>query len=69
LVQRLMQVLTVVATVVAVISVIIGVIARLAGALVAGLSPSAYLRFTDTCLLFAIAFALFVLVRGKSQGK
>jgi hypothetical protein len=69
LVQRLMQVLMVVATVVAIISVIIGVIGRLAGTLVAGFTPSAYLRFTDTCLFFAITFALMLLVRGKSAGK
>lgn len=69
MVQRLMQVLMVVATVVAIISVIIGVIGRLAGTLVAGLTPSAYLRFTDTSLLFAITFALLLLVRGKSAGK
>ena len=69
MVQRLMQVLMVVVTVVAIISVIIGVIGRLAGTLVAGLTPNAYLRFTDTCLLFAITFALLLLVRGKSAGK
>jgi hypothetical protein len=64
-----MQVLMVVATVVGIISVIIGIIGRLAGTLVAGLTPNAYLRFTDTCLLFAITFALLLLVRGKSAGK
>jgi hypothetical protein len=64
-----MQILMVVATVVAIISVIIGGIGRLAGTLVAGLTPNAYLRFTDTCLLFAITFALLLLVRGKSAGK
>jgi hypothetical protein len=68
-VQRLMQVLMIVATVVGIISIIIAVIGRLAGTLVVGLSPSAYLRFTDTCLLFAITFALFLLVSGKTGGK
>lgn len=67
--QRLMQVLTVVATVVAIISIIIGIIGRLAGTMVVGLTPNAYLRFTDTCLLFAITFALLLLVRGKMGGK
>ena len=67
--QRLMQVLMIVATVVGIISIIIAVIGRLAGTLVVGLSPSAYLRFTDTCLLFAITFALFLLVSGKTGGK
>jgi hypothetical protein len=52
--QKLMQVLMVAATVIAIISIIIGIIGRLAQTLVAGLSPSAYLRFTDTCLLFAV---------------
>jgi hypothetical protein len=58
-----------IATIVAIISLVIGIIGRLAETLVAGLSPSAYLRFTDTCLLFAITFALFLLVRGKLEGK
>ncbi len=69
MVQRLMQVLMAIATAVAVISIVIGVIGRLAETTVAGLTPIAYLRFTDTCLLFAITFALFLLVRGKLEGK
>jgi hypothetical protein len=64
-----MQVLMAIAAVVAIISIVIGVIGRLAGATVAGITPLAYLRFTDTCLLFAITFALFLLVRGKLEGK
>jgi len=63
--QRLMQVLMAIATVVAIISIVIGVITRLMGTMVAGLTPIAYLRFTDTCLLFAITFALFLLLRKK----
>jgi hypothetical protein len=68
-VQRLMQILMIVATILGIISIIIAIIGRLAGTLVVGLSPSAYLRFTDTCLLFAITFALFLLVSGKTGGK
>ena len=67
--QKLMQVLMAIATAVAIISIVIAVIGRLAETLVAGLTPIAYLRFTDTCLLFAITFALFLLLRGKSEGK
>ncbi|MCK5554198.1 MAG: hypothetical protein KAJ09_13695 [Deltaproteobacteria bacterium] len=67
--KRLMQVLMAIATVVAIISIVIGIIGRLAGTMVAGLTSSAYLRFSDTCLLFAITFALFLLVRGKLEGK
>jgi hypothetical protein len=70
--QKLMQVLMVAATVIAIISIIIGIIGRLAQTLVAGLSPSAYLRFTDTCLLFAVTFALLLLLdllRGKLEGQ
>jgi hypothetical protein len=64
-----MQVVMAIATIVAIISLVIGIIGRLAETLVAGLTPSAYLRFTDTCLLFAITFALFLLVRGKLEEK
>jgi hypothetical protein len=64
-----MQVLMAIATVVAVISIVIGIIGRLAQTTVAGLTPFAYLRFTDTCLLFAITFALFLLLPGKLEGK
>jgi hypothetical protein len=67
--QRFMQTLMAIATAVAVISIIIGIISRLAQTTVAGLTPSAYLRFSDTCLLFTITFALFLLVRGKLEGK
>lgn len=67
--QRLMQVLMAIATVVAIISIVIGVITRLVGTMVAGLTPIAYLRFTDTCLLFAITFALFLLLLRKSGEK
>ena len=67
--QRFLQVVMAIATIVAIISLVIGIIGRLAETLVAGLSPSAYLRFTDTCLLFAITFALFLLVRGKLEEK
>ena len=67
--QRFMQVLMVVATAVAVMSIVIGIIGRLAQTMIAGLTPSAYLRFTDTCLLFAITFALFMLVYGKRKGE
>lgn len=67
--QKLMQVLMIVATVVGIISIIIGIIGRLTGTLVVGVTPGAYLRFTDTCLLFAITFALFLLVSGKTGGK
>ncbi len=67
--QKFMQVLMAIATVVAVISIVIGIIGRLAGTIVVGFTPSAYLRFTDTCLLFAITFALFLLLPGKSEGK
>ena len=69
MVQRLMQVLMAIATAVAIISIVIGVIGRLMGTMGAGLTPIAYLRFTDTCLLFAITFALFLLLRGKLGGK
>ncbi len=67
--QRFVQVLMPIATAVAVISIVIGIISRLAQTTVAGISSLAFLRFTDTCLLFAITFALFVLVRGKLEGK
>jgi len=67
--QKPMQVLMAIATALAVISIVIGIISRLAGTLVAGFTPSAYLRFTDTCLLFAITFALFLLLGGKLEGK
>ncbi len=67
--QKFMQVLMAIATVVAVISIVIGIIGRLAGTIVVGFTPSAYLRFTDTCLLFAITFALFLLLPGKLEGK
>ena len=67
--QRFMQTLMAIATVVAVISVVIGIISRLAQTTAAGLTSSAYLRFTDTCLLFAITFALFLMLRGKLEGK
>ena len=67
--QKFMQILMAIATIVAVISIVIGVIARLTETLVAGITPVAYLRFADTCLLFAITFALFLLVRGKLEGK
>jgi hypothetical protein len=63
--QRLMQVLMAIATAGAIISIVIGVIGRLMGTMVAGFTPIAYLRFTNTCLLFAITFALFMLLRGK----
>ncbi|UCD71599.1 MAG: hypothetical protein JSW70_01010 [Syntrophobacterales bacterium] len=67
--QRLMKVLMVIATVAAIISTVIGIISRLAETLLAGLTPIAYLRFADTCLLFAITFALFLLVHAKLEGK
>ena len=67
--QKFMQVLMAIATVVAVISIVIGIIGRLAGTIVVGFTPSAYLRFTDTCLLFAITFALFLLLPCKLEGK
>ena len=67
--QRLMQVLMIIATAVAIISIVIGIIGRLMGTMVAGLTPIAYLRFTNTSLLFAITFALFLLLRGKFEGK
>ena len=57
--QRLMEVLMIIATVVAIISIVIGVIGRLAVTMVIGLTPVAYLRFSNTCLLFAITFGLF----------
>ena len=66
--ERFMQVLMVIATAMAVMSIVIGIIGRLAQTMVIGLTPSAYLRFTDTCLLFAITFALFLLVYGKREG-
>jgi hypothetical protein len=67
--QRFLQVVMGIATIVAIISVVIGIIGKLAETMVAGLTPSAYLRFTDTCLLFAITFTLFLLVRGKLEEK
>lgn len=67
--QRFMQVLMAIATAGAIISIVIGIISRLAQTTAAGLTPAAYLRFTDTCLLFTITFALFLLVRGKLEGK
>jgi hypothetical protein len=67
--QKFMQVLMAVATAAAIISIVIGIISRLAQTTAAGLTPVAYLRFTDTCLLFTITFALFLLVRGKVEGK
>jgi hypothetical protein len=66
--QRFMSVLMVIGTAMAVMSIVIAVISRLAQTMVIGLTPSAYLRFTDTCLLFAITFALFLLVFGKREG-
>lgn len=66
---RLMRVLMVVATAVAGMSIVIGIVGRLAQTVIVGLTPSAYLRFTDTCLLFAITFALFMLVYGKREGR
>ena len=67
--QKLMQVLMIIATAVAIISIVIGIIGRLMGTMVIGLTPIAFLRFTNTSLLFAITFALFLLLRGKLEGK
>ncbi len=67
--QKLMKVLMIIATIVAMISIVIGIIGRLAETLVAGVTPIAYLRFSNTALLFAITFGLFLLLRGKLEGK
>ena len=67
--QRFMRVLMAIATVVAVISIVIGIIGRLVQTTVIGITPVAYLRFTNTCLLFAITFALFSLLPGKLEKK
>lgn len=57
----------------AIVSIILGVIARLfyyqSGSAhlpwFFGITASAFLRFTDTCLLFAIAFAVMQLIASK----
>ena len=45
--------------VVAVIAIVFGVIARLGGFIIAGVSPAGFLRFANTCLLFAIALGFW----------
>ena len=67
--QRFLQVVMAIASIVAIISLVIAIIGRLAQTMVVGITPLAYLRFTNTCLLFAITSALFLLVRGKLEGK
>ncbi|MCX7918803.1 MAG: hypothetical protein N3A72_04165 [bacterium] len=58
------------------VSILLGIIARLfyfeSGSAnipwLFGITASAFLRFTDTCLLFTIAFALIHLI-GKKESK
>jgi len=57
------------------ISLVIGVILRLsqgsAGALTANLQASAFVEFSQVCLIFAIAFGIAAIVEnmGKKKGK
>ncbi len=57
------------------ISLVIGVILRLfkgsSGALTANLQASAFVEFSQVCLIFAIALGIAVIVEnmGKKQGK
>lgn len=53
----------------AALSLVIAIMLRLAQAVfpVAALSPVAFMRFTDTSLLFAIALMMLVVVAGKAK--
>jgi hypothetical protein len=53
--------------IVAVISLIVGVISRLIVEPILGIEAQAFLQFTQTCLLFAIALAAreFLIAKGK----
>ncbi|HID10776.1 MAG TPA: hypothetical protein EYP17_05695 [Candidatus Latescibacteria bacterium] len=59
------RILMYVAGIVALVSLIIGIISRLAMAPIAGLEANAFLRFTNTCLLFAVNFGLLQLLQAK----
>lgn len=51
----------------AVVSLVVGIASRLTlKPLAVGLEASAFLRFTDTCLLFAITLSLLSIVKSKS---
>ncbi|RKY57570.1 MAG: hypothetical protein DRP95_06865 [Candidatus Latescibacterota bacterium] len=61
------RILMYVAGIVALVSLIIGIISRLALTPIAGITASAFLRFTDTCLLFAVNFGLLQLLQAKRE--
>ncbi len=64
-----MQKMSIISIVVAGVSLVIGIIVRLANArFLFGLTANALLRFTDTALLFALAFGLLQLLRTKKEG-
>ena len=52
--------------IIAVVSLVIGVISRIAlTPLILGLEANALLRFTNTCLFFAIALSLVQMLKAK----
>jgi len=62
------RILMFVAGIVALVSLIIGIISRLTMVPVFGtLQASAFLRFADTCLLFALNFGLLQLLQAKKE--
>ncbi|HID95555.1 MAG TPA: hypothetical protein EYP53_05805 [Candidatus Latescibacteria bacterium] len=65
--MKTLKILMYIAGVVALISLIIGIISRLAVTPVAGITASAYLRFTDTCLLWALSLGLLQLLKSKEE--
>jgi len=53
--------------IVAAVSLVVGMVYRLIGTYaLLDLTPSAFLRFTDTLLLFAIAIGLYLIARRKT---
>ncbi|HAW60142.1 MAG TPA: hypothetical protein DCW86_01560 [Actinobacteria bacterium] len=61
-----MKTLSTIALIVAVVSLIGSLVVKfIIGAPVFNISPSAFLRFTDTSLLFAIAFLLMTIAQKK----
>lgn len=51
------------------LSVILALISRLILGPVFTITPSAFLRFADTCLLFALAFGMVQFLKGQAQAK
>lgn len=66
---ELMALLARIFVVLAAVSFVIGIILRLTRAVfpIADLAPVAFLRFTDTSLLFAIALMVLVVVASKTK--